>query len=240
MAKLEEEYTEKQIETLILSPEDTVLDVGCGPGRLTVPIAKRVAGVTALDASPKMLEYCLKNVERAGLENVVGKQLDWTEAEPGKDIGKHDVVVASRSVGLGDILKLNGLAKKYAFIMSFAQSPSLREVQLDLFREMKNDGEKDRINRMFGYNIKFNMLYDLGIDPNVRIVTDGFTENYSSYDEAYDDLRTLAEGPVDEDLFQNNVNKFMTENPDGGLTFRRETKTYIMWWEPKELNYELK
>ena len=49
----------------------------------------------------------------------------------------------------------------------------------------------------------FNILYDLGIDPNVRIVKDGFTKDYATYEEAYDDLRTLGEiKPEQESLFR--------------------------------------
>ena len=39
MAQLEREYTQNQLDALIITKEDTVLDVGCGPGRLSVPIA---------------------------------------------------------------------------------------------------------------------------------------------------------------------------------------------------------
>jgi SAM-dependent methyltransferase len=134
MAKLEREYTENQINTLILDSNDSVLDVGCGPGRIAVPVAKRAARVTALDASAKMLEYCMKNAKQQGLSNITPKQIDWNTAKVGVDVEKHDVVIASRSVGLRDIIKLNSAANKYVFILSFAQRPSLKEVQMDLFK----------------------------------------------------------------------------------------------------------
>ena len=50
-----------------------VLDAGCGPGRLTVPLAREVgpAGeVIALDVQEGMLERVAKNTARAGLRNV--------------------------------------------------------------------------------------------------------------------------------------------------------------------------
>ncbi len=50
-----------------------VLDAGCGPGRLTLPAARRVgpAGdVVALDAQPRMLEELTRRVHAAGLANV--------------------------------------------------------------------------------------------------------------------------------------------------------------------------
>ncbi len=76
---LENPYTkrvmgsETLIERLDLSPGMKVLDVGCGPGRLTVPAARRVGRtgeVTALDIQPTMLERARQRVEEADLHNV--------------------------------------------------------------------------------------------------------------------------------------------------------------------------
>lgn len=53
-----------------LSPESVVLDVGCGPGDVTVAIAARVASVTALDASPGMIEAARETARRSGAGNI--------------------------------------------------------------------------------------------------------------------------------------------------------------------------
>jgi len=61
------------VETLELSPGMTVLDAGCGPGRLTFPLARSVgtAGrVVALDIQAGMLARAKTKVDAAGLENV--------------------------------------------------------------------------------------------------------------------------------------------------------------------------
>lgn len=61
------------VETLALSPGMTVLDAGCGPGRLTVPLAQSVgpAGrVVALDLQPGMLTRAKTKTEAAGQTNV--------------------------------------------------------------------------------------------------------------------------------------------------------------------------
>ena len=60
------------VETLALSPGMTVLDAGCGPGRLTVPLARGVgpAGhVVALDIQPGMLSRARAKTEAAGCTN---------------------------------------------------------------------------------------------------------------------------------------------------------------------------
>jgi ubiquinone/menaquinone biosynthesis C-methylase UbiE len=50
-----------------------VLDAGCGPGRLTIPLARRVGPegeVVALDLQPGMLDRVAANAARAGVTNI--------------------------------------------------------------------------------------------------------------------------------------------------------------------------
>ena len=61
------------VETLALANGMTVLDAGCGPGRLTVPLARGVGptgSVVALDVQPGMLARAKIKVEGAGYANV--------------------------------------------------------------------------------------------------------------------------------------------------------------------------
>ena len=61
------------LDRLLLEQGMMVLDVGCGPGRLTVPAARRVGPegcVTALDIQPEMLERTQRKLDAAGLTNV--------------------------------------------------------------------------------------------------------------------------------------------------------------------------
>ncbi len=61
------------VARLGVQPGMRVLDAGCGPGRLTVPLAQAVgdAGqVVALDLQPDMLRRAKEKVDAAGLSNV--------------------------------------------------------------------------------------------------------------------------------------------------------------------------
>jgi SAM-dependent methyltransferase len=59
----------KTIVTGDLSLE-SVLDFGCGAGRLTLPLARRARRVVACDIAPTMLAHARENVEGANLANV--------------------------------------------------------------------------------------------------------------------------------------------------------------------------
>lgn len=61
------------INQLQLTPHMTVLDVGCGPGRLTIPIAKKLnpyGVITALDVQQGMLDAVRKKAILSNLNNI--------------------------------------------------------------------------------------------------------------------------------------------------------------------------
>jgi ubiquinone/menaquinone biosynthesis C-methylase UbiE len=61
------------VELLQPEPGTKVLDAGCGPGRLTLPLARTVGAqgeVVALDIQDEMLARVRAKVEEAGLQNV--------------------------------------------------------------------------------------------------------------------------------------------------------------------------
>lgn len=61
------------MEQLALKPGMRVADVGCGPGRLTLPIARAIGPdgeVVALDIQQAMLDRMARRLDQAGITNV--------------------------------------------------------------------------------------------------------------------------------------------------------------------------
>jgi ubiquinone/menaquinone biosynthesis C-methylase UbiE len=61
------------VRGLGVQPGQRVLDAGCGPGRLTLPLARAVGAqgeVVALDVQPEMLARVTRRAAAAGLANV--------------------------------------------------------------------------------------------------------------------------------------------------------------------------
>ncbi len=72
-----DEVAQNAIARLELQPGMKVLDAGCGPGRLTVPIARELGPkgqVVAIDIQPEMLRRAQQRAEAAGLKNVDFRQ----------------------------------------------------------------------------------------------------------------------------------------------------------------------
>ncbi|WKY44397.1 methyltransferase domain-containing protein [Eubacteriaceae bacterium ES2] len=238
MAKMEKDFTRLQIDAMPTSPEDSVLDLCCGPGRITSMIAERVKTVTAIDASPKMLEYCQANCQNLGLKNVTTRLMNWDDVIPNQTIEKHDLVIASRSLAMPEIKRLNALANKAIAIVCWANAPHIPVILGQMFKGTSTATAPLPTvpDRRFGYNLMFNMIYDLGLDPNITILDDGFTKTFDSYDEAYSELRKLRPF-TDEKLaiFKNNLAAMLSENQDGTVTFKQLTKSYVLWWRPQAL-----
>ena len=107
------ELTKKQLKRLPLSSEVTVLDVGAGTGRMTLPMAKRVKHVTALEPSKNMLITLRDNARKQLIFNIhyVNKTLEELDSTT-----SYDWVVASFSLFMLDIktalIKMNALSSK--------------------------------------------------------------------------------------------------------------------------------
>jgi FkbM family methyltransferase len=88
------DLTHTQLIRLPLLPDYTVLDVGAGTGRITIPMAKCVKRVTALEPSQKMLSILKATAEKEGVSNIqcINKSLEDFDA--GAGVVSFDAVVA--------------------------------------------------------------------------------------------------------------------------------------------------
>jgi tRNA/tmRNA/rRNA uracil-C5-methylase (TrmA/RlmC/RlmD family) len=85
-------YPSAVIDTLIgafaLTGDDVVIDLDCGTGQLTLPIARRVRAVAGLDPEPEMLACARRTAAEQGARNanwVLGADTDISAlAAPGR------------------------------------------------------------------------------------------------------------------------------------------------------------
>jgi SAM-dependent methyltransferase len=62
--------TDVLVDAFQLGPQDLVVDLGCGTGQLTLPIAEKVRAVVGVDAEPDMLVRARRAADEAAVSNV--------------------------------------------------------------------------------------------------------------------------------------------------------------------------
>jgi SAM-dependent methyltransferase len=78
----------------IVRPEDTILDVGAGAGRYTLPLARLARRVIAVEPSPAMLQHLAARIDADGADNIDVVAAAW----PGAEVEPADVVLCSHVV----------------------------------------------------------------------------------------------------------------------------------------------
>ena len=90
------EYAGEFMSQVEAGEDDTVLDIACGPGTLTLPFAERVKHVTALDQSGKMLDILQEKMTDERISNITVIRKKWEDTYVDTDIPQHDIVIRSR------------------------------------------------------------------------------------------------------------------------------------------------
>lgn len=231
-AALQDECSRLQVQALGLRPQDTVLDVGAGPGRLSIPAAKLARAVTALDVSRPMLDHLQRNAAAAGLCNVSTLHLPWDRVVPGETVPVHDVVIASRSPAMRDLDTLDALARRAVYVLLFC-GPSLKAFHDTLVAgiEPAPPAAREAVRRpaIAGHALVFNRLVDRGIEAQVSYLPDGFGGSFADWDELERRFAWLRIGPEHRARFRDNIGPYVSEE-GGRLRLRLRSRTAMVWW----------
>jgi len=154
----------------LLGPDDSVIDVGCGPGRFAAEFAKTAGHVTGTDISPKMLAYGKAFTDALGFDNITYTAADFKTLDP-KDLGwdkAFDLCFSSITPAIDcyeAVEKLESMSKKYCFSSNFVKAEDLlaERVRKDLFPENKRPNAWD--GRTF--YAMFNLLWLKGRYPEI-------------------------------------------------------------------------
>lgn len=150
-----------------------ILDIGAGPGRFTIPMARIAREVTALEPAAERVKILKENLEKEKIENVNIIIRPWQEIKIGKEEmeDKYDLVFASMTPGIEDpntIEKMITASNKYCYISTFSGNRwggAYKELWEHFFAENIGENPGDIV-----YYINF--LYANGYRPTVKFFTD--------------------------------------------------------------------
>lgn len=172
-------YTKKFTQLIDTKGCKTLLDVGCGPGTISIAMAPKLEQVFALDYSTGMLDCLEENCKTKGICNIVPIQNSWES--DWEDIPNADIVVASRSMEVEDIekalKKLISKAKKRVYITTKVGGSFLDKMILDQLER--------KIYPIPDYIYLVNLLHNMGIYAKVDFIPSENSKFYSKNDEEF-------------------------------------------------------
>lgn len=161
---LESSYQNEFVSRMQYDGEDSVLDVGCGPGTIGLALAPKVKQVYGLDYSQGMLDAMLDNAAQLQVGNVQPILASWDADWSALPIC--DIAVVSRASIVADmddaLDKLNRHARKKVYMTQLVGGRFVsREIEELLGRE----------DRSFPDHIYIiNMLYQRNIYPTLDYI----------------------------------------------------------------------
>jgi len=176
-------YVDEVLHRINCKKDDAILDVGAGTGALSLPLAKCVRQVTALDQSEAMLETIAHNAAAEQISNIKLLHLDWTKAQLGIDFDQHDIVLVSRSLpGGDDVLRcldlINRAARRMCYITWKADGHNPLEATLCTQLGIPYHSFPD-------YIVLRDIILSLGIIPIIELFTARSKHCFGSLEQAY-------------------------------------------------------
>lgn len=217
--------------------EDTVLDIGSGPGVLAIPLARRVKAVTAVEPSETMVELMLGHARDKGVQNLRVVNCRWEDADL-EQLGSFDHVIASYSLNMPDmetaLVRMNAVAHRQVWLYWFCGIASWERIRIDLSpavhgREFVPGPKADLL---------YGMLSNLGISASI-IDLDGtsFDRDFPDMKTAIRDIRNRLEVTTGkwDDLFEAYIRTHHEPLDNGGWRYVDRTHYVCIHWTPVNL-----
>jgi ubiquinone/menaquinone biosynthesis C-methylase UbiE len=225
--------TEKVIQGTDITPDSRILDIGAGPGTLAIPFAQKVAHLTVVEPAEGMCSVMREKMAEYGVSNIDIVQKRWEDVEVEADLQPpYDVVIASFSLGMPDIRaaieKMMQVSSRYIYLYHFAGPTSWDRQWQDLWQKLHGRAYQPGPK----CDVLYNVLYQMGIYPNITTFGLEHNQRYSTLEEA---MRTIApqaqaETEVQRAILRDYLQGVMREE-DGALVLPGSSIRVKMWWE---------
>jgi SAM-dependent methyltransferase len=222
----------QDIEGLPLKAVSKVLDIGAGPGTIAVPLASRVASVTAVEPAAGMAEVMSEHALEKDVTNLSIIRKRWEDVDYKKDLdGPYDLVIARHSLGMLNIRdavkSMCEASSEWVYLFWFAGSTGWEKAMIDLWpklhgREYQPGPKAD---------ILYNVLYSMGIYPNMETLQMEYTRKFSDTNAAVKEFgeKYMISSPAQEEILRGHLQERLTKNGDC-LQDSMMTNQVKLWW----------
>lgn len=218
----------------LVDADARVIDVGAGGGRITIPLARRVREVVAVEPSEGMREELRAGIEATGVTNIEIVPRTWSDA----DVEPADLVFAAHvtySLSLVEpfLRKLDAYATRAAALVAF-EHPA-QQVLAPFWKAVYGE---ERLRLPVRAEV-VDVLRELGADPQEIAVDEQPVRPFGMPDEAFVSLRGrlfIGEGTPEEERLREAMPALTVER-DGELWPREAipNRQTVIWWRPGEM-----
>lgn len=224
-----------------LSPQTELLDIGCGPGNYSLPLAEICRNVTALDGAVEMCRQLKNKVEISGINNITVMNRLWEEIDLDRElmVNKFDLVFASMTEAVSDFSTLeamNQASRENCCLVFWAENGKNRarkELWELIFKE------PDPGYGMASVIYPFNLLYSQGYYPSIRFI-DSEWSTEEPVEEAIESLARLFWlytdiSPEIKDI----IARYVGEHAEDGIFTRKtEAQLGVTTWKVNSVQKE--
>ena len=148
-----------------IEPEDVIIDVGGGAGRMSLPLALRCREVINVEPSPTMAIGFRTNADGAGISNTRIIEGEWPDADaPAGSVALVNHVTYMTREIVPFIKKLEQAGRRRVLItVNSVPGPSIQRVLYQLVH-----GEAEEV--VPGHVELINVIWELGILPDIRVL----------------------------------------------------------------------
>lgn len=204
------------------------LDVGAGCGSLAIPLAKAGKTVTALDASPAMINILDDEIRKQGLRGIKPVVSEWDKAV----LKPHDALLCANVPTLlsepeKNLVRMDSLARKAVFIIENADPHGDKFYYRELYPLLFGKPFGERAD----YFRTYSALHSLGIYANVEIIEYDFDQPFVDIEEAIEFWKEYI-GIVTEE-HDRKLREFLEDRlvkRKGQLLAKFHKKSAVMWW----------
>ena len=223
-------YINLFLDLLPLDASMSVLDIGSGPGTLALPIAEKVDSVTAIDFSAGMLQVLNDLAASEKISNIHTIQCAWEDDWQAKGLQPHDIAIASRAMGVADLQtalkKIDAYGSKYVFLSDRVGATPFDVAAFAAVGRPFSAGPD--------YIFTVNMLYNLGIHPNMTILTLERESTFSSMDEALKSYSWMFSdmSEAETTALETYLSKQIIRKKGEHITLQRQDppRWAVIWW----------